>query len=117
MANKWPDTPRPLGVEGMKLWVRIWLLDKKWIDRELDLDHVAILCECMDERVSLRVRVLREGEWRDRVALRNLDDQMVKMMGSLGLNPADRASLDTGIEEPANVSPLGRIRQSFGVAG
>jgi hypothetical protein len=101
----------------MKLWVRIWLLDKKWIHSETDLDHVAILCECMDERVALRVKVLRGGEWRDRVALRNLDDQMVKMMGALGLNPTDRVSLDTGIEEPANVSPLGRIRHSLGVVG
>jgi hypothetical protein len=57
---------------------------------DVDLDHVTLLCEW----VALRQRVLADGNWWDRVALRALDDQIDRMMGALGLNPTDRAKLD-----------------------
>lgn len=94
-----PDSPRPLGTEGMKLWQRIWGMEKPWISRTIDLDHVALLCESMDERVALRFAVLRGDEWRARVALRALDGQIADLMSALGLNPAERAKLNTPREE------------------
>jgi hypothetical protein len=83
----------------MKTWERIWSLRKRWIQTEADLEHVALLCESVDERMSLRLLVLRQNEWRDRVALRALDAQIVGLMGALGLNPTERQKL--GAEEEA----------------
>jgi hypothetical protein len=95
-----PMPPRPLGREGARLWNRVWGLRKPWISEDLDLDHVTILCESVDERVTLRVRVFQSAEWRDRVALRSLDEQIDTMMGALGLNPVQRAKLNVQTETP-----------------
>ena len=88
---EWPGgkpTPlRQLGPDGQALWTRLWSMNNPWISMLVDLDHVTLLCESIDERVALRQRVLADGDWRDRVALRALDDQIDRMMGALGLNP------------------------------
>lgn len=93
-----PEAPRPLGTEGTRAWNRVWNLRRRWIDVDLDLEHVLLLAEAMDERVALRVRVLRANEWRDRVALRALDTQINDMLGRLGLTPVDRERVSTGRE-------------------
>src|SRR4249920_162614 len=71
-----PDPPRPLGPEGRKMWERVWQSGRQWVSGGSDLDLVLLLCESMDERVALRVTVLRGSDWRDRVALRALDGQI-----------------------------------------
>jgi hypothetical protein len=96
LAPEPPEPPRPLGREGRRLWDSIWNLRRAWIDRAVDLEHVALLCESMDERMGVRVRAMRDGEWRDRVALRNLDEQIRVLMAALGLNPTDRKALNAG---------------------
>ena len=108
-----PEPLRPLGQEGRRLWDRVWEMRSKWIDRDLDVDHVTVLCESVDERVSLRFKVLRDGEWRDRVALRSLDDQIDRMMGALGLNPSDRARMNVAIEASAEFDPLAKMRARY----
>lgn len=95
-SRRAPTPPRPLGREGRALWRRIWAERRPWISPKDDLDHVTILCESVDERVALRVQVLRGGEWRDRVALRALDAQIDQLMSKLGLNPTDREALGVG---------------------
>lgn len=91
-----PEPPRPLGEEGRRSWDRLWALRRAWIEADADLEHVQLLCESVDERVGLRVRVLRANEWRDRVALRALDAQIAELVGELGLNPVDRERISTG---------------------
>ena len=93
MPRGTPQPPRPLGVEGTRTWVGVWGLRKPWIDKRLDLEHVALLAESMDERVRLRFAVLQDGSWRDRIGLRQLDAQIADLMGALGLNPTDRKTL------------------------
>lgn len=100
-----PRPPRPLGREGTLLWKRIWGMDKPWISEAIDIDHVTMLCESIDERVALRVTVLRGGDWRDRVALRALDSQIADLMSKLGLNPSDRSGL--GLVE----APRGKLAE------
>lgn len=104
---------RPLGQEGRRMWERVWEMRSKWIVQDLDVDHVTMLCESVDERVGLRVKVLRDGEWRDRVALRALDEQIDRMMGSLGLNPSERARMNFAVEQSAEADPLARMRARY----
>lgn len=100
-----PDPPRPLGPEGRKMWERIWQAGRAWVSTGSDLDVVLLLCESMDERVALRVRVLRgDGDWRDRVALRHLDAQISSLLGQLAFTPTERARL--GMAEVKHASPL-----------
>ena len=81
-----------LGPEGLALWGRVWGSNNGTL-LNIDASMVHMLCESVDERSTLRDRVLVVGEWRDRVALRTLDAQIAKMLHLLGLNPISRARL------------------------
>jgi len=116
LAGSPPEPPRTLGTEGRRLWDSIWGLRRPWIDRAADLEHVAMLCESMDERQFVRLKALRGDDWRDRVALRNLDAQIATLMGALGLNPVDRKSLNVGGGGDAN-SRLANLRATLPGAG
>lgn len=109
-----PDPLRPLGVEGLSMWQRIWAMNNRWISDALDLDHVTILCESVDERTELRATVLSTSEWRDRVALRALDEQIAVMMGALGLNPSERAKLNVGEAPKGRLAELREARAKQG---
>jgi hypothetical protein len=68
-----PTAPaRPLGGPGLDLWERAW----STATIAPDADFLLVLCEQVDERQGLRVTVLRDGDWRDRAALRRLDEQV-----------------------------------------
>jgi hypothetical protein len=93
MAMEIPEPLRPLGPEGKKMWERIWQAGRAWISLTTDIEHVMILCETMDERVQLRAIVFSSGEWRDRVALRQLDNQITSMLSLIAFNPVERSRL------------------------
>ena len=106
MAPEPPIPPRPLGQEGLKLWNRIWDSGRTWISPTSDIELVTLLCESMDERTQLRLTVLRGSDWRDRVALRSLESQLVSMLSALGLNPTDRSRLGV-----AEVKARGKLEE------
>ena len=62
----------------------------------------------MDERTALRVQVLRGSDWRDRVALRQLDRSINSMLSQLGFNPVERTRM--GVAEVQAVSKLEAIQ-------
>ena len=107
MAQEPPEPPRPLGPEGMKLWIRVWEAGRAWISANSDVEHVLIMCETMDERSQLRLNVLRGADWRDRVALRSIDSQLTSMLSALGFNPIDRSRL--GIAEVQAQSKIDQL--------
>jgi hypothetical protein len=76
-----PDPPRPLGRHGRAVWDTAW---RSAGAEPLDEEALLVLCEQMDERVSLRLRVLRGNEWRLRSALRMLDAQVAAGLSALG---------------------------------
>ncbi len=71
-ASSPPDPPRPLGAAGGALWERAWGHGRAWM-AETDAELLMLTCEQLDERQSLRLKVLRDGDWRERAALRALD--------------------------------------------
>jgi hypothetical protein len=91
-----PEPPRPLGPAGRRLWDRVWAAGRAWVSPGSDLDLVLMLCETMDERVALRLRMLRAGDaadWRHCVALRALDEQVTTMLSLLAFSPTSRSRL------------------------
>ena len=88
-----PVPHRPLGTAGLAMWDRVWSVGFTWISAKMDVELLQIVCEQLDERQALRVRVLRDGDWRDRAALRALDTQVLDCLSLLGFTPVDRARL------------------------
>lgn len=82
-----PEPDRLLGAPGRRLW------DRAWTESYLrpDAEALLLLCELTDERVALRVRVLTDGDWRERQALRELDRQISSGLRALGLADANSA--------------------------
>jgi hypothetical protein len=78
-----PEPSRPLGKQGQALWSRAW---KSASSAALDAEALLVVCEQTDERVALRLRVLRDKDWRSRSALRVLDQQVSAGLAALGLS-------------------------------
>ena len=88
-----PIPHRPLGPAGQQFWERVWAVGFTWISPQMDIELLQIVAEQIDERVALRMRVLKQGDWRDRSALRALDSQVLDCLSLLGFTPVDRARL------------------------
>lgn len=84
---------RPLAGPGRDAWQRIAVADAGWISEQIDLELLQMVCEQVDERAALRIDVLRNGDWRDRNALRALDQQILTGLSLLGLTPSDRSRI------------------------
>lgn len=102
-----PEPARPLARPGRELWDRVWNSGATWLAELVDAEQVLILCEQADERASLRVKVLRDGDWRERAALRALDAQVMDGLAVLGFNPVERSRL--GVSEVKAPSALDKI--------
>jgi len=106
-----PEPLRPLATSGRNLWDRIWATAYHWVSIT-DIETVQIVCEQLDERVALRIQVLRERNRYDRIGLRQLDMQVLAGLGALGLTPVDRGRL--GVAEVNRVSKLDAMRRRAG---
>ena len=88
-----PVPHRPLGPAAQQFWERVWSVGFTWISPQMDIELLQMVAEQIDERVALRMRVLKQGDWRDRAALRSLDAQVLDCLSLLGFTPVDRARL------------------------
>jgi hypothetical protein len=88
-----PVAHRPLGPAGQQFWERVWSVGFTWISPQMDIELLQVVAEQIDERVALRMRVLKQNDWRDRAALRSLDAQVLDCLSLLGFTPVDRARL------------------------
>ena len=82
---------------------------------ETDVELLLLTCEQLDERQALRLTVLREGDWRERAALRALDKAVQDGLSILGFTPTDRARL--GVAEVTARSKLADIQRSRTATG
>ena len=113
MASSEPDALRPLGEQGQALWSRLWTSGAAWISPTTDIELVQLLCESMDERQMLREVVMAGGaDWRDRVALRNLEAEIKSMLSILAFTPTDRTRLGVGeVRQESKLEALRARRQ------
>jgi hypothetical protein len=103
---------RPLGTAGKSLWDRSWNAGRGWLSPQTDIETLLIVCEQLDERVVLRIKVIRESDKDDRKALRDLDKQIMSNLSVLGFTPTDRSRL--GLAEVKAQSTLEKLRQNRG---
>jgi hypothetical protein len=104
-ADGIPPVLRPLMNEGQRLWNRVWSEGAVWLSPNTDIELVQMLAETMEERSELRQLVMSgQGEWRDRVALRSVDDQIKSLLSALGFTPVDRTRM--GVAEVRSMSKL-----------
>jgi hypothetical protein len=98
-----------LGSAGSALWGRVWAANDGTL-LNIDAHLVQMLCESVDERSTLRERVVGGGDWRDRVALRTLDAEISKMLHLLGLDPLARHRLGGRARSSAPSGVLDELR-------
>jgi hypothetical protein len=93
-----PEPHRPLATPyGQRLWSQIWTSGAGWLKQNMDTELVLMLCELTDERIQMKVRLQNNPDsWRDRRALREIDRQIITLLGQIGFTPSERGLLGTG---------------------
>ena len=92
-----PDPSRPLGEQGLRLWSQVWTSGAGWLKQQMDTELVLMLCEATEERTRLRVMLQKDQSlWRERRALREVDRQIITLLGQVGFSPSERGLLGTG---------------------
>jgi hypothetical protein len=104
-----PDPARPLLKYGKEFWDKVWGSGLTWISANTDAELLLMTCELVDERWNLRVRVMQSNDWRERRALRELDDRIIRNLSLLGFTPADRSKL--GVAEVKAISKMEQLKR------
>jgi len=104
-----PDPARPLLKYGKEFWDKVWGSGLTWISANTDAEILLMTCELVDERWNLRVRVMQSNDWRERRALRELDDRIIRNLSLLGFTPADRSKL--GVAEVKAISKMEQLKR------
>jgi hypothetical protein len=104
-----PEPHRPLGSQGLRLWQQVWVSGAGWLKQNMDTELVLMLCEATEERTRLRFRLQeRPDSWRDRRALREIDRQIITLLGQIGFTPSERGLLGQGEVKQHEFSDLHR---------
>jgi hypothetical protein len=104
-----PEPARPLMKYGKEFWDKVWGSGLTWISANTDAELLLMTCELVDERWNLRVRVMQSNDWRERRALRELDDRIIRNLSLLGFTPADRSKL--GVAEVKAISKMEQLKR------
>jgi hypothetical protein len=104
-----PEPARPLLKYGKEFWDKVWSSGLSWISANTDAEILLMTCELVDERWNLRVRVMQSNDWRERRALRELDDRIIRNLSLLGFTPADRSKL--GVAEVKAISKMEQLKR------
>jgi len=98
------EVSQPLDPAGLPAWVAA-----AWWLEESDREMVLRLLELRAEREALADVVKSSTDWRDRVALRNLDSEIRSSETDLLLHPRARSAAGLPLASP--VDPLDAMRQ------
>lgn len=104
-----PEPHRPLLDAGNAFWNKVWGQGLQWISPNTDAELLLMTCELVDERWNLRIRVMRDNDWRERRALRELDSRIISNLSLLGFTPADRSRL--GVAEVKAISKMEALKR------
>lgn len=94
---------------GLRLWNQIWTSGAGWLKQNMDTELVMVLCEATDEREALRRQLLANPNgWRDRRALREIDRQVITLLGQVGFAPSERGLFSVGETTKHEISDLNK---------
>lgn len=93
-----PEPHRQLSERiGMRLWNQVWTSGAGWLKQNMDTELVLMLCEAVEERIRIRGLLAQDQTlWRERRALREVDRQIITLLGQIGFTPSERGLLGTG---------------------
>ena len=106
--NQIPEPHRVLLEKyGLRLWNQIWISGAGWLKQNMDTEVILVLCEAIDERQLLRSYIFEKENpshnespkppvpilWRERRALREVDRQIITLLGQIGFSPSERGLL------------------------
>ena len=92
-----PEPSRPLGEQGLRLWAQVWTSGAGWLKQQMDTELVLMLCEATEERTRLRIMLQADQSlWCERRALREVDRQIITLLGQIGFTPSERGMLGQG---------------------
>jgi hypothetical protein len=104
-----PEPARPLLKYGREFWDKVWGAGLTWVSPNTDAELLLMTCELVDERWNLRIKVMQNGEWRERRALREIDSRIISNLSLLGFTPADRSRL--GVAEVKAISKMEALKR------
>lgn len=104
-----PEPARPLLKYGREFWDKVWGAGLTWVSPNTDAELLLMTCELVDERWNLRIKVMQNGEWRERRALREIDGRIISNLSLLGFTPADRSRL--GVAEVKAISKMEALKR------
>ena len=104
-----PEPPRPLLKYGREFWDKVWGAGLSWVSPNTDAELLLMTCELVDERWNLRIKVMQNGDWRERRALREIDSRIISNLSLLGFTPADRSRL--GVAEVKAISKMEALKR------
>jgi hypothetical protein len=111
VTNEIPEPIRPLSVDGLNFWNRIWSIGRVWVSAQTDIELLQLICEQVDERAELR-ELLAESQSADtRKALRELEKSLVANLSLMGFTPSDRSRL--GVAEVTRMSKVEELRAKY----
>lgn len=96
--NHIPEPHRQLSENhGLRLWNQVWQSGAGWLKQNMDTELVLMLCEASEERLRLRLMLSQDQTlWRERRALREVDRQIITLLGQIGFTPSERGMLGQG---------------------
>jgi hypothetical protein len=109
MAEGVPEPSVELGLEGKRLWERVWNTAITWISPHSDMTAVEQACLLADDVAVARKRYQATSDPADARALRTLGDALGVALSDLGFNPTARTKL--GVAEVTRVSKLEALKQ------
>lgn len=109
-TNHIPAPHRQLSEQhGLRLWNQVWTSGAGWLKQNMDTELVLMLCEASEERLRLKVMLAQnQSLWRERRALREVDRQIITLLGQIGFSPSERGLLGTGETQKHEFSDLNK---------
>lgn len=104
MAEGTPDPPDDLGLDGRRLWGRVWASAITWISPDSDMEAVEAACRLADDVAVARRRYRATTDPADGRMVVQLDAALTGALSRLGFDPTARSRL--GVAEVKRASAL-----------